>query len=275
MVFIHFMRLLSFKRYLSRARVFKVRSKAQAFIVSYPKCGRTWLRMLIGRYLCQQFIVDSELALETLHVTRQAGLLPTTFTHDGSEMHKGVLWHPVVLEKMPYREKRVVLLVRDPRDVMVSCFFQATKRDMIYDGSLSEFIRSPQHGAWSYIEFLKAWDRNRAIPREFMVMRYEDMHANPEGHLNCVLSFLGCTQVNSAAIQEAVSYACFTNMQKLEASGQHPSRLTPGTLNDMESFKVRRGKVGGYRDYLNTEDCAFLDQIILDADCSLLKPFCR
>jgi len=72
-----------------------------------------------------------------------------------------------------------------------------------------------------------------------------------------------------------VSYACFANMQKLEASGQFPSkRLVPGNVNDIDSFKVRRGKVGGYRDYLNTEDCAFLDQLIREAGCSLLNPYC-
>jgi hypothetical protein len=47
-------------------------------------------------------------------------------------------------------------------------------------------------------------------------------------------------------------------MQKLEAAGAFDSKiLHPGDVRDPESFKVRRGKVGGYREYLSAEDQAF------------------
>ena len=40
-------------------------------------------------------------------------------------------------------------------------------------------------------------------------------------------------------------------MKKLEAAGAFDSKiLKPGNVTDPESFKVRRGKVGGYREYL-------------------------
>ena len=43
-------------------------------------------------------------------------------------------------------------------------------------------------------------------------------------------------------------------MQKLEAAGAFDSNiLHPGDVRDPESFKVRRGKVGGYREYLSVE----------------------
>ena len=41
----------------------------------------------------------------------------------------------------------------------------------------------------------------------------------------------------------------------MEAAGAFDSKiLRPGDVRDPESFKVRRGKVGGYREYLSVED---------------------
>jgi len=35
--------------------------------------------------------------------------------------------------------------------------------------------------------------------------------------------------------------------------------LAPGDINDPESFKIRRGKIGGYIDYLSKEDIEFIN----------------
>jgi hypothetical protein len=54
-------------------------------------------------------------------------------------------------------------------------------------------------------------------------------------------------------------------MRKLEASaafGRDDRRIVPGEASNPESFKVRRGKVGGYRDYLSPEQAAALDQLV-------------
>jgi hypothetical protein len=49
-------------------------------------------------------------------------------------------------------------------------------------------------------------------------------------------------------------------MHGLEASGGASShRLRPGDASDPESFKVRRGVVGGYRDYLSPSDLAYIE----------------
>jgi hypothetical protein len=38
------------------------------------------------------------------------------------------------------------------------------------------------------------------------------------------------------------------------------SKLKPGDKNDPESYKTRRGKVGGYIDYLSSEEIEYLNQ---------------
>jgi hypothetical protein len=59
-------------------------------------------------------------------------------------------------------------------------------------------------------------------------------------------------------------------MQRREAT--RPADATPfsaGRPGDPESFKTRRGKIGGYVDYLSAEDIAWLNRRI-DAE---LDPF--
>jgi hypothetical protein len=58
--------------------------------------------------------------------------------------------------------------------------------------------------------------------------------------------------------QAALDFSQFENMKKMEAAGAFDSKiLRPGDVRDPESFKVRRGKVGGYREYLSVEDQAY------------------
>jgi hypothetical protein len=85
-------------------------------------------------------------------------------------------------------------------------------------------------------------------------MRYEDMHADPYTHLRRAFDCVGVTGISDETIREAVEFARFENMRELELAGTgNRKMLTPGSPDDPESFKTRRGVVGGYRDYLSDE----------------------
>ncbi len=52
-------------------------------------------------------------------------------------------------------------------------------------------------------------------------------------------------------------------MKKMEASKQYdPKLLQPGDVNDPESYKVRRGKVGGFSDYLKGSDLEYANAAV-------------
>jgi hypothetical protein len=56
-------------------------------------------------------------------------------------------------------------------------------------------------------------------------------------------------------------------MNKLEAAGAFASKiLQPTDVADPESFKVRRGKVGGYTDYLAGDDLAYATEAMRKLD---------
>jgi hypothetical protein len=56
-------------------------------------------------------------------------------------------------------------------------------------------------------------------------------------------------------------------MKKMETAGAFASKiLQPTDLGDPESFKVRRGKVGGFTDYLTGDDLKYAGEAMRKLD---------
>jgi hypothetical protein len=94
---------------------------------------------------------------------------------------------------------------------------------------------------------------------------YEGLHLDGPGNLAAVLAFLGADASAEDVIADALEYAAFERMQGRERDGgfsEANRRLVPKDPDDPESFKVRKGVVGGYRDYLSAGDIGFLEERI-------------
>ena len=248
---------------------------ARVAIVSFPKSGRTWLRLLIGRALCARYGLPESQILDTFALTRAAGILPTVFTHDGTSNTEGRHFDRLDRGKRAYRGKRVLLLCRDPRDTVISCYFEATRRKRVYDGTLSEFLRDPRYGIQKIVTFYQLWEAARAVPEKLLVISYEDLHADPAKVLRETLGFLGASDLPDRLVSEAIEYGRFDNMRRLEQAGGlgEGSRLRPADSADASSFKTRKGKVGGFAETLSEEDLAFANRVIAEHACPLLAAY--
>ena len=249
---------------LAAWRNHRFRHRYDAMLLSYPKSGRTWLRMMLGRIFQDHFGLARDAAppLELLALARQKPGIPRIqVAHDdmphlrrAEELQTG---------RKEYRGCRVVFMVRDPRDVMVSNFFQASRRDRYFNGTLSQFLRSSQYGCAGLLRYMAICDANRHVPAAFLCIRYEDLQADPAARLREVLSFVGLPDVPDALVSRIVSECSFGNMRRLEEEGSLGSgRLRAGDSADPESFKVRRGKVGGFRDYLAPADVQYIEELM-------------
>ena len=64
-------------------------------------------------------------------------------------------------------------------------------------------------------------------------------------------------------LEEAVAFGAFDNLKKLERQGFfRQGGLTLRNPKDPESFKVRRAKVGGYKDYFTAAQVAELEELV-------------
>jgi hypothetical protein len=241
--------------------------KTDVYLVSYPKCGRTWLRLMIGSAIAKHFsLTEDEDTLFLRWKTKPHPQVPMiTVTHDDRPMLKAA--HELQASKEKYRSKKVIFLARDPRDVIVSSYFEMKKRGNlfgdnpyetrrgVYDGDLKGFIDREVGGLDTILRYYNIWAENRSIPRDFLLVRYEDLKRDPQIELRRVMDFLGLQVISAATMQEAIDFSSFENMRKMEAEGRFQSgMLKPAEKNDQDSYKTRKGKVGGYADYLDSQE---------------------
>jgi hypothetical protein len=244
---------------------------ADYVIVSFPQSGRTWLRTMLTRFYQARYGIDEMRLLGLKNLNKLDPRIPKVFfTHD--HYIRDYTGHRD--SKVDFEGKKIVLLVRDPRDVAVSSYHSLKYRPNPTRKGLNEieadganapapFEYMQFRAGWA-VDFMNSWQAELADGERRILLRYEDLRADPEVHLKRVLVFLGAAP-SVAEIADAVAFASFDNMRKLEASaafGRDDRRIVPGEASNPESFKVRRGKVGGYRDYLSDAEADALDQLV-------------
>lgn len=252
------------KRIINRTQVYLSSFHAKAFIVSYPKTGRTWLRVMLGKAIALKYQINDTMVLDTFRITKRAGLVPTVFSHDGPFLLRDSSpYYELRFNKKLYKDKKVIFLVRDIRDTLVSSYFEESKRTKVYKGNLGEFIRDNRFGIKKIVAFYNLWFNHQEIPKEFLLIRYEDMHKKPVEILESVVKFLNAGDVEKEILEEAVSFGSFDHMKKMEKENVFgDSMLLPGLQKDVDSYKVRRGKIGGFIDYLTIEDLDYIDKVV-------------
>lgn len=253
------------------------------YLISYPKCGRTWLRLMIGKSIADHYSVLRDSAKDTVSsqdedilflrwVKKPHKDIPhITVIHEDRPMIKA----PEELErsKKRYRNKKVIFLSRDPRDVIVSSYFEMSKRgrlfgdnpyesrQAVYNGSLSDFINRRVGGFDTILAYYNIWAENRRLPSAFLLVRYEDLRINPHGELRKILDFLGLKTINDETVANAVAYTSFENMRLLEKNGEfNSSILKPANMKDEESYKTRKGEVKGFVKYLSDKEIEMLNR---------------
>lgn len=228
-----------------RHEIFKrVCANQNIAVISYPKSGRSWLRVMLNEcgWRGNFFHAGSEYALKT------------DYQNVDAEMDK-------------FYNSKIIFLCRDPRDLTVSYYFQAVHRKEIFQGGIDDFIRSSEFGIRKACAFNVAWLSSFNQFKGFFVLKYENMKRDPFLELNYLLNFIGLNSMSDRQIKKVVEDCKFENMKKRERDGLL-SELYPGIFgkvnNSNESYKVRKGNVGGYTEYLSQNDIDYCNCIMAD-----------
>ena len=268
-------RKIALERRLRGKEEYRKLQEADWVLMSWGKSGRTWFRVMLSRFYQLHFDLPTEHMLEFDNYHRLDPRAPRVlFSHNNYMRDYLREWES--LEH--FRGKKVVLLVRDPRDVAVSQYFQWRYRMRPGKKALNhypphgaeveilDFVRNPDCGIPRIVDYFNGWAR--AMPMmgdDLTLIRYEDMRLDPAASLQQAVTHTG-TPGSAAHIEAAREYAAYENMKKREASndGMRASgqRVRPGDENNPDSFKVRRGKIGGYRDYFSPEQTAEIDAMV-------------
>jgi len=275
--------ILKAERKLRGVEQFDKLQKADIVVVSFGKSGRTWLRVMISHLFRVMYKLPENalLGFDNFHNLNRA-VPKIFFTHDNYIKD----FTGDFTSKEPFYNKRVILLARDPRDVAVSQFFQWKFRikptkvainnypPMGTDISLFDFITGDNGGSMRAVsDYLNLWANESDKVSHFHLLRYEDLRAEPHRELRQLLEFM---QVDASEehVNAAVEYSAYENMKKMESKQQFRlagGRMMPRDKDNPNSYKVRRAKVGGYRDYFSDEEVAAIDAHLADTLDPLFK----
>jgi len=258
------------KRRWARRNIYQQRN-ADAIVVSHTKSGRTWLRIMISYLYHLEYGTPATeiIAFDNLHALNPA--IPRLYFNRDTRV-------PTFAQGRTFiqlaNEMKVLFLVRDPRDVAVSFYFhvinRASDRELIRKGippqarslSLYDFVVDRDLGVPRIVSHFNRWhDEMQTMPHT-MVMKYEDMCAEPATSLGQAMRFLD-RDFKHENLAKAVEFASFDNLARKEKSGFFQSgRMRPTIPGNTGSFKVRRGKVGGYRDYFTAQQNETIDALV-------------
>jgi len=265
------------ERWLRGREEFKKLQRCDWVLMSWGKSGRTWLRVMLSRAYQLKGNLDASTLLDFDNLKHLDPRLPAVFFTHNNYLRDYTGNHH---SKSHFQGKRIVLLVRDPRDVAVSQYYQWQHRMRPNKKFINDY---PPHGAdmdvWSFVldkdagvsrivDYFNGWAQAISELRDVLVVRYEDMRADPAAVLARILAFTG-TEVTAEQVREAVEFAALDNMKKMEqeqffkGSG---ARVRPGDQNNPDSFKARKAKVGGYRDYFDEAQCQQLARMVEKLD---------
>ena len=253
-----------------RRRVRKKRAKlltSGVVLISHSKCGRTWLLTMLSRYFHARYGTPADQLIDGDNFHKIDVRIPSLFYTSGWGVETFADFEDVLARK------RVIFLYRDPRDVVVSWFHHLSSRRKAF-GRPSSFqgqrIPDKLTGAvalepfWlpGVVGYMNKWlQQCQKLPHHYFIS-YESIKADPEGALRGLLTFMQL-DVDAASLAEAVSFGRFENMSKLEREGFFAGgRLGGGDPVDPNSFKVRRGSVGGYRGHFSSDEIVQLDDYV-------------
>jgi hypothetical protein len=247
--------------------------QADIVIVSFGKSGRTWLRVMLSRlYQIKHRLPQRALiGFDNLHYMNRS-IPKIFFTHDNYLKD----YTGNADSKADFYGHKVVLLARDPRDVAVSQFFQWQYRMKPnkkilnkYPGegdevSMFDFVMDPDAGLPKIIDFMNLWAGERERMKGFFLLRYEDLRTRAEETLRALLEFMD-TPGTDAEIREAIEFSSYENMKKMEQKKTFwlsGGRMVPKDRDNPNTYKVRRAKVGGYRDYFDDDQVARIEALV-------------
>lgn len=224
------------------------------FLVSYPKSGNTWTRFLVANLAYPETNVD---------FSNINDLTPDPEAVSKRQLAR--VSRPRIIKSHAYfdpRYPRVIYIVRDPRDVLVSEYHFCIKRKLIdEDFPIEDYVprflqKEKEHNYGSWGENVASWFYVRRNEAGFLLVRYESLLSDGMTELSRIAKFLKIP-ADSRRISLALEKSSADHMRELEKKQAHLWSSTKETRQD-KPF-VRAAKAGGWRAELSPASAAAIE----------------
>lgn len=212
----------------------------EIFLVSYQNSGSTWLRNLIYEALTGKEPWNPESKKEFSFIGKHAKAKPIELNKD--EKRKLIKSHSPYRKE--YKGKKVIYIVRDPRDIAVSKYKKKLKEGYRIDSKEKEVERFAKgkimsEGKWN--KHIRSWiDAKNKGEIQLHIVRYEYLIENTEKELKKTFDFL-----NADYSEKDVKKAIKDNeIKKMKKFNPHARKGKPGNwkeeLTKEQSKKIEK-----------------------------------
>jgi len=213
------------------------------FVVSYPRSGNTWTRFLIANLVYPE---------KNVGFTNIEKLIPDTSSQSNRALKSTP--RPRIIKSHEYfdhRYRKVIYIVRDPRDVALS-YYDFQRKYMQIDDSypleqyVEDFVQgrliSIDWGTWA--ENVSSWIYTRGKNTNFRLLCYEDMMKDTTRELTRIALFFGI-EATPTRLQEVIDRSSAERMRELEKLEADRWIATKNRRKDIPFVRV--AKAGGWR----------------------------
>jgi estrone sulfotransferase len=208
-----------------------------AFIVSYPKSGNTWVRFLLANLLAP----EKQISFRNIE-DYVPNIYKSSATLEEREGRRYIKTHHPCYDLYP----KTVYIYRDGRDALVSYYHYATGKK-VFAGTFADFIFSPfveQFSSWKE-HVTSALDFAAEHPDRILMLQYEEMLRQPLPCAARVTEFLEM-ECDERAIAQAVEKSSFDQLKRVEQTFGGENLIKPLTF-------FRSGKSGQWHEYFTSE----------------------
>lgn len=217
-------------------------TSTDVFVAGFPKSGNTWMQNLVTGIL-----LDSTSKLITPQLINE--IVPDVQAKKYyKRFFKSMVFKTHLLPKPEY--KKVIHLVRDGRDALVSYYNMGKNKNIDYKFSLKDMVvdgKGVYPAKWH--THAKAWIEN-PYNAEIIIVKYEDLHANSLREMKKISDYLE-VDLSDERLMEIYNNNSIGNVrsrvEKFGMDNDHTWKNKPIT-----SF-FRKGKVGTYKDEMPSE----------------------
>jgi sulfotransferase family protein len=218
------------------------------FVVTYPRSGTTWVQMIL-----YQIFTNGEMDLAHLnewspHFEDRIFQLQSIEDLSSPRIIKSHLDY----KSIPKGACKYIYVARNGKDVAVS-YFHYSRTHMNFTKDFGEFFELFLKGKYNYgswFDHVSQWWENRRN-LNLLFLTYEELKTNPEGVVRKIIDFCG-HEVSPE------KFRCIIERSSFDYMKQHENKLDQLTwkmieLNVKTGTFIREGRVGGWKEYLSSE----------------------